>query len=148
MLSGPNNSVHSPTSTGISFGILFVAVGASFAYVAGNPFHMTGPVGITVRQVTPQIAEVLGLAEAKGLVITAIKEGSPADRAGLHAAQVQDVNGRQVVTSWDVITAINGKAVNTEDDVHLALATKQAGETVRFAIIRNNAMININVVLQ
>ena len=140
--------MHSPISTGISFGILFVVVGASFAYVAGNPFHLASPVGITVAHVTPRIADALGLADAKGLLITAVKGGSPAERAGLHPVQVQDVNGRQVATSWDIIVAINGKDVNTEDDVHLALATKQAGETVRFTIIRNSATINVNVVLQ
>ena len=140
--------MHSPTSTGVAFGILFAVVGASFAYISGNPFHMAGPVGIEVKKVSPRIAEVLGLAEARGLVIVGVKEGSPADRAGLHAVQVQNVNGREVATSWDVITAIDGRAVNNEDDVQLILSTKQVGETVKFTVIRNNATINANVVLE
>ncbi|MEO9294577.1 MAG: PDZ domain-containing protein [Nitrososphaera sp.] len=139
--------MHSPTSSGIAFGVLFAVVGASFAYVGSNPFHMAGPVGISVNHVTPRIADALGLAEAKGLLITAVKEGSPADRAGLHAVQVQTVNGREVATSWDVIVAIDGKAVNNEEDVQLALVAKQAGDSVRFSVIRNGETINVNVTL-
>lgn len=140
--------MHSPISTGVSFGILFAVVGASFAYVGSNPFHLAPDVGVSVSRVTPRIADALGLAEVKGLLITDVEQGSPADRAGLQPVKIEERNGQQVAVSWDVITAIDGKAVNDEVDVQLILASKQVGDSARFTIIRINTTINVNVVLQ
>ncbi len=44
--------------------------------------------GMAVQDITPQLAEALGLAERSGIVVVAIKEGGPAEEGGI---QVQDV---------------------------------------------------------
>ena len=44
--------------------------------------------GLTVQDVTPEIARTLGLKKAQGVVITAVERGSPAHDAGLRRGDV------------------------------------------------------------
>jgi serine protease Do len=46
------------------------------------------PFGMTVQEMTPDMAKHFGLAEKSGVIITQVREGSPADDAGL---KVQDI---------------------------------------------------------
>lgn len=140
--------MHSAVSTAVSFVILFGVVGYSFAYVSGNPVQLPPQVGIDVVPVDPEIAGILGMQEARGLLITEVAPGSPADRAGLQAVRVETRGGQQVVVSWDVIVEMDGTPVNSEPDVQAILEGKSTGDAIRFTIIRNNATVNANVVLQ
>jgi serine protease Do len=147
-LSSEAKGVHTAVSTTLSFAILFGVVGYSFAYVSDNPVELPPAVGIDVFQVTPQLAQGLGMSEARGLLITAVASGSPADRAGLQAIRLETRDGQQVPVSWDVIIEMDGNRVDNERDVQAVLQEKRAGDTIRFTILRNNTTININVVLQ
>jgi serine protease Do len=66
--------------------------------------------GIQVADLTPPVAEQLGIKTEHGVVITDVRAGSPADRAGL--------------TSGMVITQANRQAVKTVDDFRKALDAK------------------------
>ena len=44
--------------------------------------------GMAVQEITPQMAEFLGLSEKSGVIVTGVKEGSPAEEAGI---KVQDI---------------------------------------------------------
>jgi serine protease Do len=44
--------------------------------------------GLTVQELTPEIAHSLGVADAKGLVVTNVEEGSPAEEAGMRRCDV------------------------------------------------------------
>jgi S1-C subfamily serine protease len=140
--------VHSPVSTGVSFAILAAVVGLSFAYISSNPVRLPHEIGVSVIRVTPEIAQVLRLQEAKGLLVADVARGSPADKAGLHAVKVVTRNGQQVPESWDVIVAMNGVPINNEDDVQKVLAGKAAGQNITFTIIRNNVTLNLNLILE
>ncbi|MCX7635123.1 MAG: PDZ domain-containing protein, partial [Syntrophales bacterium] len=59
--------------------------------------------GISVQEVTPELARRLGLARKEGVVVTEVKRGSPADEAGI---KVQDV-----------ILRINKVKINTVADL-------------------------------
>jgi len=140
--------VHTAASTAVSFAILFGVVGYSFVYVSGNPVQLPPAVGIDVVPVNPEIAEILGMQEARGLLITEVAPGSPADRAGLQAVRVELRGGQQVPVSWDVVIAIDDRAVNNEEDVQAALEGKQAGDSMRVTVLRNNNTMNFNLVLE
>lgn len=140
--------MHSPVSTGVSFAILAAVVGLSFAYVSSNPVRLPHEIGVSVAKVTPEIAQALGLQEARGLLVAEVARGSPADKAGLHPVKVVTRNGQEVPESWDVIVAMDGTPVNDDNDVQKALAGKTAGQSVTFTVIRNNATINLNLILE
>ncbi len=47
-----------------------------------------GYFGMTVREITPEVAQNLGLSEKKGVVVVRVKPGSPADEAGVRPRDV------------------------------------------------------------
>ncbi|MCE5326931.1 MAG: Do family serine endopeptidase [Planctomycetaceae bacterium] len=69
--------------------------------------------GMTVRPVTPELARAAGFDkpdEVKGLVITNVRNGSPASEEGLQGGMViTDVNGKKVTTAKDFTDATSDK---------------------------------------
>jgi len=77
----------------------------------GTP--QTSAFGLQVQELTPDIAEQLGLEAAEGVVITGVKSGSPAEEAGLRRG--------------DVVLEVNQQAVDGVDAFRDALAGKSKG---------------------
>lgn len=142
---------HDTISSGIAFAILFAGVGLSFVFVSGNPvtIQRQGWIGFDGIEVTPAIAEALELPGTRGILLTQVTEGSPADKAGLRVGtQGIEVEGRMIPARADVIVAIDGSPVGSREDVQMALAGKQVGDSVRFTIIRDGAERDVNVVIE
>lgn len=78
--------------------------------------------GLTVQNVTPEIAQTLGLKRAQGVVITAVERGSPADDAGLRRG--------------DVILEIDRKTVRNVSDYREAIAGLKKGASYLFLLQR------------
>jgi serine protease Do len=83
--------------------------------------------GLTVQTLTPEIAENLGVEEAKGVVVTAVESGSPADEAGLRRG--------------DVILEVNRQAVEDADNYKAALKKGEKGKNVLFLVRRGENTI-------
>jgi len=81
--------------------------------------------GLTVQDVTPEIARTLGLKRAQGVVITAVERGSPADDAGLRRG--------------DVILEIDGKIVRNLSEYRQAIAGLKTGELFLFRVQRGQS---------
>jgi serine protease Do len=60
--------------------------------------------GLEVQPLTPELAKGLGMSDTKGLLVSSVKEGSPAEAAGLHAGDVitQVVRDRKIEEVKDV----------------------------------------------
>jgi S1-C subfamily serine protease len=139
--------LHNPVPTAISFALLISVVGASFYYVyATNPKEPW--LGIEGSNVTPPIAQTLGLQEPRGFLIFAVETTSPADVAGLKGGdRVVTIDGRPVVLGGDVIIAIDNMEIQGAEDIESLLATKTIGDSVSFTVIRGNSTQDFNVVL-
>jgi serine protease Do len=81
--------------------------------------------GLTVQNVTPEIAQALGLKQAQGVVITAAERGSPADDAGLRRG--------------DVILEIDAKPVQNLSDYRAAIATLKQGQASLLLVQRGQS---------
>ena len=82
----------------------------------------TASIGISARELTPELARQLGLKDAKGVVVSEVKPGSSAEDAGM-------VRG-------DLIIEFNGQPVESLEGF-AALASKVAkGEVVRLLLRR------------
>jgi len=88
--------------------------------------HVTrGWLGVMIQKVTPDIAETLGLPDAKGaLVADVVKEG-PAEVAGLKQG--------------DVIVEYDGKPVNDSAELPLLVARTPVGKSVKVKVIRDKS---------
>ncbi len=47
-----------------------------------------GKFGMTVQEITPEIAKYLGIGRQAGVIVVEVKEGSPADEAGIHPQDI------------------------------------------------------------
>ena len=83
--------------------------------------------GLAVQTLTPEIAENLGVEEAKGVVVTAVESGSPADEAGLRRG--------------DVILEVNRQVIEDTDKYKAALKKVEKGKNVLFLVRRGENTI-------
>ena len=105
--------------------------------------------GITGIDVTPELAQSLGLERSGGFLITGITKGSPAEKFGLQAGQQSsNFEGRSIITGGDIILKIDNIDVRKIDDILSYLeGFKQAGDTVKITVERNGIIKEINLVL-
>src|SRR5207248_2083171 len=114
------------TSTGDYNGIGFAlpANDASFVYrqlIAGTHHVQRGYLGVLLESVKGEFARVYGLPDAKGAIITDVREG-PASKAGIQAG--------------DVIVEFNGQPVTSSQDLINKVASTPVGQTVQLAYLR------------
>ncbi len=81
-----------------------------------------GKLGITVENITREAAQAMNLTSSRGVLVTDVKQGSPADDAG--------------VRSGDVIREINHVPVNSTSDLLAVTRNLKSGTTVLLKIQR------------
>ena len=98
---------------------------------------------------TGELAVALKLPVTKGVVISAVVDGGPAERAGLKGGdQPVTVRGIPIRSGGDIITAIDGDAINSFDEMIAYLAAKkQVGQTVTVTILRGTETLQVPVTL-
>lgn len=87
-------------------------------------------IGVSTMELTKQLADFFGIANGKGVLVTSVTEDGPAAKAGVRAG--------------DVITAIDGEAVDSPGDISRAINRKKEGE-VSLTVIRNKVQQTIRV---
>ena len=88
--------------------------------------------GLQVEDLTPQLAEQLGVKADHGVAITQVRSGSPAERAGLSAGMVvTEVDRKPVKTTDDF-----GKAIESQPLEKGVLLLVQSSGGSRFVVIR------------
>jgi serine protease Do len=84
--------------------------------------------GVTVRALTPELADRLGIASGKGVIVQDVKGGSFADDVGL--------------TRGDVVLEVNKQPVNTEDDFDRVQSGLKSGQDVVFLVRQRGSGAN------
>lgn len=88
--------------------------------------------GLQLSELTPDVAERLGIENATGLIITGVKPGSPAANAGLEEGMVIRKVGHRAVNSLkDFTDALND--VNLKDGI---LMLVRAGDVSQFVVVK------------
>ncbi len=80
--------------------------------------------GISVRELTKDLAAKMGLKEAQGVVVASVKSGSIAEEGGL--------------LPGDIIREINGTAIVSVQDYEKAIKGYKKGDVVRFLLRRGD----------
>jgi S1-C subfamily serine protease len=105
--------------------------------------------GVSGIDMTPEIAEAIGLGEPRGFLVIEAAPGGPADSAGIQGGNTPaQLEGREIVLGGDVILAIDDRDVRKIDDVlgYLQQAT-EVGETITLTAWREGQIIEIDVTL-
>ena len=88
--------------------------------------------GMTVQEITPEIAAHLGLPVATGVIITQVKSGSAADEAGIQAGDIMRQINRSTISSLKEYQTVMPRA-SSGDSV---LVLIQRDQSKFFAVIR------------
>ena len=101
--------------------------------------------GVRAADIDAQLAERLELPVDSGVYVMGVSPDSPAEEAGLVEA-LTDARGR-ASTSGDIITAVDGVAVDSTAELISQLNAAQAGNQVTLTVIRGDETIQVVVTL-
>jgi len=148
---GINTAIYSQSGGNIGIGFAMPINRAKrllAAFQSGKNLEPAGPLGIGIIYVAGDYAEALRLPASGGLLVQQVNRGSPAEEAGLRGGNRREpLGGYYVVVGGDLITAIDGKPVTSDDALTRAVGKKLAGETLDLTVLRNGRSMNLKVTL-
>ena len=105
--------------------------------------------GITGKDIDPDLARVLDLKEAKGFLVITVLDGSPADEAGLKGmSQTQVIDGKEYPVDGDIIISVDGKEVRKISDILIHLQReKSVGDEMVLGILRDGDFMHLTLKL-
>ncbi|MDE2462258.1 MAG: DegQ family serine endoprotease [Alphaproteobacteria bacterium] len=92
-----------------------------------------GELGVLVQNLTPSLAQAMGLSVTEGAVVSEVLPGTPAQRAGLKAG--------------DVIIKLNGEALPNSSELRNRVAELRPGTKVGLTYLRNGHPKTVEVTL-
>jgi serine protease Do len=94
--------------------------------------HVTrGWLGVSIQEVTPELAKSFDLKEKKGALVAQVVSGSPAEKAGIEQG--------------DVIVEFDGKEVVDSKDLPRIVASTSVGKAVTIKLSRNGKVLERQV---
>jgi len=121
---GVNTAIFSPSggSVGIGFDIPADVAASVTRQLISHGKISRGYIGATVQNLTPDIAESLGVDKA-GALVADVVPGGPSDQAGLR--------------SGDLVYKIDGRPVTSAADLTRQVGQVRAGDTIRLDVRRD-----------
>ena len=93
-----------------------------------------GWLGVGIQDLTPELADYYGLKNEKGVLVTQVFEGDPADKAGIKVNDIiLSVDGKNVSTGRELSTMIANTPVGTQSTLDLIRDGKPHTLTVTLA---------------
>jgi len=132
---GINTAIISPSggSVGIGFAIPSNTVRTIVAELQKSGHITRGYLGVEAQPITPNMQAALHLPTKNGALIAAVEDGTPAAQAGLHPGEV--------------ITEVDGQAINNPRDLAIDIAGIKPGETAHLTVLNNSNAVSMNVTL-
>jgi S1-C subfamily serine protease len=150
---GITSQIESPNgggNVGVGFAVPINTVRAELQQLLQNGTVQHAYLGISGTDLTPQIAKVLNLSVDQGALVQAVTPDGPAAKAGVKGGSgnaTVTVAGQQLRAGGDVITAIDGKPVQTMTDVIETISSKQPGDSVELSLVNGSQKRTATVTL-
>jgi serine protease Do len=90
-----------------------------------------GWIGVTIQELTPELAQQFGLKQSKGALVSDIVKDSPAARAGINRG--------------DIIVEFNGKEVKDVSSLRNLVSQSKSGSTIKLKILRSGRELTVEV---
>ena len=95
--------------------------------------------GVTLQNVSSDVARILRLPASKGVLVGSVKPGSAAAKAGLEGGTTRVVvAGESYQLGGDMIVAIDGKPVASVDALRDAIAAHKPGDKIRISVVHSD----------
>ncbi len=85
--------------------------------------------GVQLHELDPDLAEMLGLVDARGALVVDVPDGGAAKDAGLRR--------------WDVITGVAGEPIADGDDLVRVISTLPPGREVKLDLVRDGGFVQV-----
>jgi len=130
---GMNTAIFSPSggNVGIGFAVPSKIVQQIVGQLRAHGTVRRGWLGVSLQPLDRDLATALSVADAKGALVSGVEPNSPAARAGLRAG--------------DVLTAVDGRRVESPRDVAAGVAAVAPGGTATLALLRDGAALEQRV---
>jgi len=92
-----------------------------------------GMLGVNIQNITDDVAKAFDIKDRAGVLVSNVKPGSAADKAGIKRD--------------DIITAINGEKVDDSNVVRNKIASTSPGTSVKLTIVRGGKEQDVSVTL-
>jgi serine protease Do len=92
-----------------------------------------GWLGVYIQPIEPEMADILGLKDTKGALVSKVEPGSPADAAGLK--------------SGDVVVEFDGKAIEKMEELPRYVANAGVGQKLELVALRKGERKEFDVTL-
>ena len=103
--------------------------------------------GVSSLTVDESLAD-LNLPADKGALVQTVSPGSPAAKAGIQGGTIDaQLDGTTVRLGGDIITAVDGRAIASADDLSAAIARKRDGDEVKITLLRDGRRRTVEVTL-
>ncbi len=107
--------------------------------------------GITAdnRFSMPELAEALNLPTPRGVLVSTVTDGGPAERAGLRGGNREEtLRGFSVAAGGDIIVAIDDTPIGSFDEmISYLIAKTEVGQVVKVTILRGDERLDVSVTL-
>lgn len=131
---GINTLIYAAPGSGIGFAIPSPMAKRIATQIISKGSVERPYIGISMREITPELAEHFNLSEQDGAVVLDVTPNTPADKAGLQ--------------QMDIIREIEGVKMKTSNDVQKTILAKGVGESVNMKILRNGGEKTIVIKLE
>ena len=125
------NTAINPAGQNIGFAVPISMVNRILKDLRSGKPVSRGFLGVGPQELDQAYQDALGV--KAGVVVGTLEKGQPADKAGLQRL--------------DVITAVDGQAVKSPDELVSAISNRRAGEAVKLSVIRDGKTLNLTVTL-
>jgi serine protease Do len=132
---GINSQIYTRSggSMGLSFAIPIDVAAQVVDQLRSSGKVTRGRIGVTIQELTRELADSFGLAKPNGALISSVEKGAAADKAGIEVS--------------DVILKFDGKLVNSSSDLPRIVAATKPGSTVNVELWRKGAIKVVSVVV-
>lgn len=134
-LIGVNSAIYSRTggSLGIGFAIPANLAKQVMEQIVKNGYVVRGWIGIEAHDITKEVAKTFSLKRDKGVLISAVLRGGPAEQAGIR--------------SGDILIAINDKEIKDSSSMLNLIAGLNPGQQAKISVEREMGVTDLNVVI-
>lgn len=144
---GINSAIYSTTGqfAGVGFAIPSNTIAQVVPSLITIGSYQHPWLGVAGRDMTPGIAELLGIDEPRGFLVMDVVAGSPAEKAGLKRGNEDTViDGIPMKLGGDVIIAVDNNTVRKIDDILAYMEIeKSVGDDLQLTILREGQTIEV-----
>ncbi len=123
------NTLISSQGTGIGFAIPINMAKEILPQLKEKGKVTRGFLGVDPQQITPDLQSSLGLGSSQGIIVSSVRKGTPAEKAGLKR--------------YDIILELNGNKIESVEKFRRIIAETPPGNPLKLKVMRDKTVLDL-----